>query len=209
MKFSSLIASPGEWMRTDGPHHDIVISSRVRLARNLRDLPFPGWAKKADRIAILEQLKPQVESLGEMDDAFTEYLQDLSALEKQVLVERHLISREHAAKGIGSAVVMNRQQTLSIMINEEDHLRMQAIRCGFQLKNAYKLANKADNALEDTLEFAYSPQLGYLDRLPDQRRHRDARVRDDAPARARPEREHQPGHPGREQDRPGGARPVR
>ena len=166
MKFSSLITSPGEWMRTDGPHHDIVISSRVRLARNLRDLPFPGWAKKADRIAILEQLKPQVESLSEMDDAFTEYLQDLSALEKQVLVERHLISREHAAKGIGSAVVMNRQQTLSIMINEEDHLRMQAIRCGFQLKNAYKLANKADNALEDTLEFAYSPQLGYLTACP-------------------------------------------
>ncbi len=166
MKFSSLISSPGEWMRTDGPHHDIVISSRVRLARNLRDLPFPGWAKKADRIAILEQLKPQVESLHEMDDAFTEYLQDLSALEKQVLVERHLISREHAAKGIGSAVVMNRQQTLSIMINEEDHLRMQAIRCGFQLKNAYKLANKADNALEDTLEFAYSPQLGYLTACP-------------------------------------------
>ncbi len=166
MKFSSLIASPGEWMRTDGPHHDIVISSRVRLARNLRDLPFPGWAKKADRIAILEQLKPQVETLDDMGDAFSEYLQDLSALEKQVLVERHLISREHAAKGIGSAVVMNRQQTLSIMINEEDHLRMQAIRCGFQLKNAYKLANKADNSLEDSLEFAYSPQLGYLTACP-------------------------------------------
>ena len=77
MKFSGLISSPGEWLRADGPHHDIVISSRVRLARNLRDLPFPGWAKKADRIAILEQLKPQVEALPEMDDAFTEYLQDL------------------------------------------------------------------------------------------------------------------------------------
>ena len=166
MKFSGLIANPGEWMRADGPHHDIVISSRVRLARNLSDLPFPGWAKKPDRIAILEQLKPQVEALPEMDDAFSEYLQDLSALEKQVLVERHLISREHAAKGMGSAVVMNRQQTLSIMINEEDHLRMQSIRCGFQLKNAYKLVNKVDNALENTLEFAYNAQLGYLTACP-------------------------------------------
>ena len=166
VKFSALIANPGEWLRADGPHHDIVISSRVRLARNLRDLPFPGWAKKADRIAILEQLKPQVEALPEMDDAFTEYLQDLSALEKQVLVERHLISREHAARGVGSAVVMNRQQTVSIMINEEDHLRMQAIRCGFQLKNAYKLINKVDSALEDSLDFAYNDALGYLTACP-------------------------------------------
>ena len=166
MKFSGLIANPGEWMRADGPHHDIVISSRVRLARNLRDLPFPGWAKKADRISILEQLKPQVEALPEMDDAFAEYLQDLSALEKQVLVERHLISREHAAKGVGSAVVMNRQQTLSIMINEEDHLRMQAIRCGFQLKNAYKLINKVDSALENGLDFAFNDELGYLTACP-------------------------------------------
>ena len=166
MKFPALIANPGEWLRADGPHHDIVISSRVRLARNLRDLPFPGWAKKADRIAILEQLKPQVEALPEMDDAFTEYLQDLSALEKQVLVERHLISREHAARGVGSAVVMNRQQTVSIMINEEDHLRMQAIRCGFQLKNAYKLINKVDSALESGLDFAYNDTLGYLTACP-------------------------------------------
>ena len=166
MKFSGLIASAGEWLRADGPHHDIVISSRVRLARNLRDLPFPGWAKKADRISILEQLKPQVEALPEMDDAFAEYLQDLSALEKQVLVERHLISREHAAKGVGSAVVMNRQQTLSIMINEEDHLRMQAIRCGFQLKNAYKLINKVDSALENGLDFAFNDELGYLTACP-------------------------------------------
>lgn len=166
MNFAELISSPGEWLRADGPHHDIVISSRVRLARNLCELPFPGWAKKADRISLLEQIKPQVEGLREMDDAFSEYLQDLSALEKQVLVERHLISREHAAKGIGSAVVMNHQQTLSIMINEEDHLRMQAIRCGFQLKNAYKLINRVDTALEESLEFAYSPQLGYLTACP-------------------------------------------
>jgi protein arginine kinase len=166
MNFSSLISSPGEWLRADGPHHDIVISSRVRLARNLCELPFPGWAKKAERTAILEQIKPQVEELPEMDDAFSEYLQNLNALDKQVLVERHLISREHAAKGPGSAVVMNRQQTVSIMINEEDHLRMQAIRCGFQLKDAYKLINKIDTALEERLEFAFNPQLGYLTACP-------------------------------------------
>jgi len=82
------------------------------------------------------------------------------------LVERHLISREHAAKGAGSAVVMNRRQTLSIMLNEEDHLRMQAIRAGLQLKAAFKAINKVDTELEKTVDFAFDPVLGYLTACP-------------------------------------------
>ena len=127
---------------------------------------FPGWAKKAERTQILELIKPRVEELPEMQDSFSELLQDLSAMEKQVLVERHLISREHAAKSAGSAVVMNRRQTLSIMINEEDHLRMQSIRSGLQLRSAFKLVDKVDSALESKLDFAYDPKLGYLTACP-------------------------------------------
>src|SRR6266508_4603060 len=149
------MSNSGEWLRGEGPHHEIVISSRVRLARNLRNRAFPGWAKKAERTSVLELIKPRVEELPEMQDSFAEGLQDLSALEKQVLVERHLISREHAAKGVGSAVVMNKRQTLSIMINEEDHLRMQAIRSGLQLKSVFKMIDKADSALEERLDFAF------------------------------------------------------
>src|SRR6187455_1212376 len=155
MKFAQFITGGGEWLRGEGPHHQIVISSRVRLARNLKQRAFPGWAKKAERTQILELIKPRVEELPEMQDSFSELLQDLSALEKQVLVERHLISREHAAKGVGSAVVMNRKQTLSIMINEEDHLRMQAICCGLQLKSVFKMIDKVDSALEERLDFAF------------------------------------------------------
>src|SRR5947207_9119387 len=166
MKLSSVISTAGEWLRGEGPHHQVVISSRVRFARNLRNRSFPGWAKKAERIAILEVTKPAVEELPEMQDSFSELLQDLSALEKQVLVERHLISREHAAKGAGSAIVMNRRQTLSVMINEEDHLRMQAIRSGLQLKQAFKLVDKIDSALEGKLQFAYDQRLGYLTACP-------------------------------------------
>src|SRR6202521_4739401 len=166
MKFDNVMATGGEWLRGEGPHHQIVISSRVRLARNLRQRAFPGWAKKPERPAILELIKPRVEELPEMQDSFSELLQDLPALKKQVLVERHLISREHAAKGVGSAVVMNRRQTLSIMINEEDHLRMQSIRSGLQLKQAFKLVDKIDTALEDELEFAYDQRLGYLTACP-------------------------------------------
>src|SRR5262245_46058916 len=166
MKFSNVMATGGEWLRGEGPHHQIVISSRVRLARNLRERAFPGHAKKAERTQILELIKPRVEELPEMQDSFSELLQDLSALEKQVLVERHLISREHAAKSVGSAVIMNRRQTLSIMVNEEDHLRMQSIRSGLQLKSAFKLVDKIDSTLESKLDFAYDARLGYLTACP-------------------------------------------
>ncbi len=166
MPIHNILTNPGEWLRGEGPHHQIVISSRVRLARNLKNFAFPGWAKKTERLQILETIKPRVEELPEMQDAHSVYSQDLSALEKQVLVERHLISREHAAKGVGSAVVMNKRQTLSIMVNEEDHMRMQAIRSGLQLKQTFKLIDKVDTELEGQLDFAFHPQLGYLTACP-------------------------------------------
>src|SRR3954470_13454083 len=166
MAIHNILSGSGEWLRGEGPHQQIVISSRLRLARNLRGFAFPGWAKRTERIQILETLKPRVEELPEMSDAFSVYSQDLSALEKQVLVERHLISREHAAKGVGSAVIMNKKQTLSIMINEEDHLRMQAIRSGLQLKSVFKMIDKVDSELETKLDFAFHPQLGFLTACP-------------------------------------------
>jgi len=106
MKISTILKTRGDWLSADGGHHPIVISSRVRLARNLAKLPFPGWAKKTERIRILDEIKPDVDNLPLMRNSFSEQLNELSALEKQVLVERHLISREHAAKGMGSAVAI-------------------------------------------------------------------------------------------------------
>jgi len=166
VNFSSLFASGAEWVRPDGPHHEIVISSRIRLARNLRGHPFPGWAKKNNRLQILELIKPEVEALPEMENAYSSYLQELSPIEKQLLVERHLISREHAAKGAGSAVVVNKKASLSIMINEEDHLRMQVLRPGLQLRSAFKALDKVDTALEAKLDYAFHSQLGYLTACP-------------------------------------------
>ena len=166
MKFSNVMSNAGEWLRGEGPHHQIVVSSRVRLARNLRDRAFPGWAKKPERIRVLDLIRPVIGTLPDMKDAFSEAMDNLSTLDKQILVERHLISREHAAKSAGSAVVMNRRQTLSIMINEEDHLRMQSMRSGLQLKQAFKLLDKIDTALENELEFAYDQRIGYLTACP-------------------------------------------
>jgi protein arginine kinase len=166
MKLSRIISNAGEWISGDGPNRQIVVSSRIRLARNLARTPFPGWAKRAERLHTLELVRPAVESLPEMHEAYAQNLTELTALERQVLVERHLISREHAAKGAGSAVVMNVEQTLSFMINEEDHLRMQAIRCGLQLREAYAMVDKCDTELAHTLDFAFHEDLGYLTACP-------------------------------------------
>jgi protein arginine kinase len=165
MKIDAILTRPGDWM-SGGTWHPIVISSRVRLARNLAKLPFPGWAKKSERVRILEEIKPEVDTLPAIKDGFSEQLNELSATEKQVLVERHLISREHAAKGMGSAVVINPQQTISIMINEEDHLRMQAITCGLELEKTFQLIDEIDTALEAQLDFAFDEELGYLTACP-------------------------------------------
>ncbi len=166
MKFSRIIANSGEWLSGDGPNRQIVVSSRVRLARNIRNKPFPGWAKKAERLEVMGLVKTAVEALPEMEESYSEPLESLSPLEKQVLVERHLISREHAAKAVGSAVVTNARQSLSVMINEEDHLRMQAICCGLQLGNVFDMINRVDSELESSLDFAFDAHLGYLTACP-------------------------------------------
>jgi protein arginine kinase len=101
-----------------------------------------------------------------MKDAFSQELGDLSSVQKQVLVERHLISREHAARGDGSAAVIERRQSFSLMLNEEDHLRMQAIRPGLQLSAAFAALSDLDSELENSLEFAFDPTLGYLTTCP-------------------------------------------
>src|ERR1041385_6736307 len=160
------LAPPSQSAKRDGPHVRIVMSSRVRLARNLKGFPFPGWAKKADRVRALEMIRPAVESLPQMAAAFSESMDNLSALDKQILVERHLISREHAAKGVGSGLVLNRDETLCVMINEEDHLRMQALRPGLQLRSAWLAIDQVDSALEKRLDYAFSTELGYLTACP-------------------------------------------
>ena len=162
----SFLCPPAETARRHGPHDRIVMSSRVRLARNLKDSAFPGWAKKPERIKIYETIRPAVESLPEMAHAYSEAMDNLTALDKQILVERHLVSREHAAKNVGSGVVLNREETLCVMINEEDHLRMQALRPGLQLRQAWNAIDHLDSELEKKLEYAFDNELGYLTACP-------------------------------------------
>ncbi len=166
MRFTTLIKHPADWMTGGQGEHGAVLTSRIRLARNLRRHPFPGWAKRDQRAAALELMRPAVDALPAMKGAFSHELGDLTSVQKQVLVERHLISREHAARGDGSAAVIERRQSLSLMLNEEDHLRMQAIRPGLQLTAAFNALSEIDTALEESLEFAFDPTLGYLTTCP-------------------------------------------
>ena len=166
MDLHSFLIPPAESARRKGPDDRIVMSSRVRLARNLKDAAFPGWAKKPERMRVLELVRPMIEALPGMTGAFSGTMDSLSALDKQVLVERHLISREHAAKGAGSGLVLTRDETLSFMINEEDHLRMQALCPGFQLRRAWATIDTADSVLEKKLPYAFNAELGYLTACP-------------------------------------------
>src|SRR5436189_3339874 len=166
MGIHDFLIPPADMARRKGPPDRIVMSSRVRLARNVKDAAFPGWAKKPERIRVLELIRPAIEGLPEMKDAFSQTMDTLSTLDKQILVERHLISREHAAKSAGSGLVLNRDETLCFMINEEDHLRMQALRPGLQLRQAWTAIDQADSALEKKLEYAFNGDLGYLTACP-------------------------------------------
>src|SRR5438105_6020754 len=166
MGLHEFLTPPAETARRKGPFDRIVMSSRVRLARNLKEAAFPGWAKKPERVRLLELIRPAVEALPDMKDAFSQTMDSLSTLDKQILVERHLISREHAAKSAGSGLVLNRDETLCFMINEEDHLRMQALRPGLQLRQAWTAIDQADSALERGLEYAFNNDLGYLTACP-------------------------------------------
>jgi protein arginine kinase len=166
MTVHEFLTPVGDAARRDGPYNKIVLSSRVRLARNVRGAAFPGWAKKPERIKALEMIRPAIQALPQMADAFSESMDNLTVLDKNILVERHLISREHAAKNAGSGLVLNREESLCVMINEEDHLRMQALRPGLQLRQAWHAIDQVDSKLEKKLEYAFTPELGYLTACP-------------------------------------------
>ena len=160
------ISTPEEASKREGPHSRIVLSSRVRLARNVKNWPFPGYAKKPDRVEALKTIRPAVESLPQMQGSFSETMDNLTALDKQILVERHLISREHAAKNAGSGLVLSKDEGLCVLINEEDHLRMQSLKPGLQLKEAWRSIDEFDSALEKKVEYAFNSELGYLTACP-------------------------------------------
>ncbi|HVU35526.1 MAG TPA: protein arginine kinase [Opitutaceae bacterium] len=166
MSISSLIDSPSELTDSASSKTAIVLMTRVRLARNLAGTPFPGWAKATQREEIFERCRGAVANAPAMKRCFNVAIGELNELEKQILVERHLISRELIGAKTGAGAVISKDQAISVMVNEEDHLRIQVLRAGFQLKKAWTAINDFDSSLEELLDFAFSPTLGYLTACP-------------------------------------------
>ncbi len=144
----------------------IVMSSRIRLARNLQGMCFPGRAKTAQRRDVLSTCENAVAQLPHMQEATVLHIDELGELERQVLVERHLISRELSQGEAGSGVIISREQDCAIMINEEDHLRIQVLRNGGSFEEIWSVIDEIDSKLEEDLDFAFSGELGYLTACP-------------------------------------------
>ncbi len=164
MTLDELPRSPGEWLKGNGPESDIVICSRIRLARNLADFPFISKASRSEKSEIVTQIR---ESISESNSKLNYFdVERMSELDRQFLVERHLISRELKEGEGPRGVALNDDESASIMVNEEDHLRVQVMRSGFALLQAWEQIDDLDNRLEEHLDIAFSQELGYLSACP-------------------------------------------
>ncbi|HHY13296.1 MAG TPA: protein arginine kinase [Thermoanaerobacterales bacterium] len=154
----------GKWMDGNGPESDTVISSRVRLARNLSDMPFPYLMSGEESEKIIKDTNRIIqENSSEKFELIN--MRDISSLGRKALVEKHLISPGLAENDNGAAIIRE-DETVSIMINEEDHLRIQALHSGQQLETAWELCNEIDDILESHLNYAFSEETGYLTACP-------------------------------------------
>jgi len=157
------------WMEGTGPNADVVLSSRIRLARNLDNLPFPQRMSEADAaklMAAAEEGVREINLIGFPSRVELYRLADTTPLDRQVLVDKHLISPLQSREAMARAVAISADESISIMVNEEDHLRIQVLAPGLQLQEAWRVASQVDDALEQRIQYAYDEQLGYLTACP-------------------------------------------
>ncbi len=164
MNLDDLTRTSGEWLRGSGPESDIVMCSRIRLARNLADFPFSNRASRGEKAEIENHFKNSIDH-ATLDLNYIE-LNGMSVLDRQFLRERQLISNELANGEGPRGVAIGPQEHISIMVNEEDHLRIQVMLSGLSLGDVWDQINRLDDKLEEHLAYAYSPQLGYLTACP-------------------------------------------
>ena len=166
MKLDDIIHSTGEWLKGTGPNANIVISSRIRLARNLSKVPFPNRSTKKQLAEVLTTVEHAFSEIDMFQGSMFLNLSELDNVDKQFLVERHLMSHEHAAGGEGKALIVSKEEMISVMINEEDHLRVQGLQSGFNLNEIWKIVNLLDDSLSQKLDYAFASDWGYLTACP-------------------------------------------
>ncbi|MEN6458631.1 MAG: protein arginine kinase [Thermoguttaceae bacterium] len=166
MQLDDLTTTSGEWLRGVGPESDIVISSRIRLARNLADFPFISRTTPQDRARIEKALHDRINEIADQNEMLYLEMAGLDKVDRQFLVERHLISREHAEGQDARAVAIDAGEKFSLMINEEDHLRIQAMQSGLDLASVWQQVDRLDDLIEEKITYAFSDRLGYLTACP-------------------------------------------
>ena len=166
MKIDHLLKQTCEWLKGTGPNSDIVMSSRVRLARNLEKLPFSHWATKKQEKETLENLEQVLAGVDLLGGAINVRMNEIDDVDKQFLLERHLISREHILQPDYKSVLIGDKEIISVMINEEDHLRIQVMQSGFNLQECWRIASRLDDALQKRAKFAFNAEWGYLTACP-------------------------------------------
>ncbi len=166
MKISDLTSRAGEWLRGVGPMSEIVISSRVRLARNVTGYPFLAKCTRSQRQALERKARETILAAGISPSMLYVDLETAPQIDRDLLVERHLISKPHAAAEGARGVAISKDEDVAIMVNEEDHLRIQVLKSGLQLEEAWEQITKIDDALESKLDYSYHPKFGYMTACP-------------------------------------------
>jgi len=166
MKLGDLAQRAGEWLRGTGPMHDVVISTRIRLARNLADMPFLSRCSVKQQEDLELRLRRKILDAGIAEEMLYVDIANADDMDRKLLVERHLISRQHADADHPRGVAVSSDETVAIMVNEEDHLRIQALRSGLELSEAFTQINRVDDLLEDRLAYAFDSHYGYLTACP-------------------------------------------
>lgn len=160
-ELDDLLKQPSEWLRGVGPVSDIVMSSRIRLARNLEPISFATRASNTSQREVLDMVKEALDKTSLKPSLLFE-MSELTEVDRQFLLERHLVSREHIVQPHQKAVAIGSGEIISIMVNEEDHLRIQVMKSGLNLESAWSIIDSLDDELSQWLTYAYSSDWGYL-----------------------------------------------
>ncbi len=166
MDLNKLARHAGEWLRGSGTDADIVVASRIRLARNVNDAPFVSRCTPDQKNDLAHTLSDVIIDIGIGQDGHYFSLEDLGEIDRLLLVERHLISRDHAEANGARGVAFDQHEKVSVMVNEEDHLRLQAFRSGFHVEETWAKIDELDNQVAERVDYAFSRELGFLTACP-------------------------------------------
>ena len=161
-----LLLHPVSWLANSDSDENIAISSRIRLARNLSGLAFPVNSSESEQNQALSIISSIIKKHKILDDLMEFNIKSLSEIDRSFLLERHLISRDFCKGASGSSLIINETESCSLMINEEDHVRIQVIQPGLSLQNIWTVIDDIDNHLSKNISFAYNKTLGYLTSCP-------------------------------------------